>query len=98
MHTMAASIQACWCCDVCCYGMLPLLLQAFRPAPVPLTLLRLNSFTRASSGVMVAHLMPTLYFCRSPAARSVQQPCIAADPDAQMRGMQQGDLVGVLTA
>jgi hypothetical protein len=26
--------------------------------------LRLNSSTRASSGVMVAHLMPTLYFCR----------------------------------
>jgi len=24
----------------------------------------LNSSTRASSGVMVAHLMPTLYFCR----------------------------------
>ena len=23
-----------------------------------------NSFTRASSGVMVAHLMPTPYFCR----------------------------------
>jgi hypothetical protein len=26
--------------------------------------LSLNSSTRASSGVMVAHLMPTLYFCR----------------------------------
>ncbi len=25
--------------------------------------LRPNSSTRASSGVMVAHLMPTLYFC-----------------------------------
>lgn len=44
---------------------------ALPPAPPPPNkthlfhiFLSLNSSTRASSGVMVAHLMPTLYFCR----------------------------------
>ena len=36
-----------------------------RIRPAQHTFFRLNSLTRASSGVMVAHLMPTLCFCGS---------------------------------
>ena len=47
---------------------------------------RLNSLTRASSGVMVAHLTPTWYLRMALAASMVTWSLVYADLDYRLRG------------
>ena len=54
--------------------------RIFRMVPLGLNhiFLSLNSSTRASSGVMVAHLTPTLYFLMASAASMVTWSLVAS--------------------
>jgi hypothetical protein len=52
--------------------------------------LSLNSSTRASSGVMVAHLMPTLYFRMALAASTVTWSFVWIDTKLASRGFPSG--------